>query len=79
MSAIAWAQRVRCDWPGCQSEGEATLGESLPYRQLPAGWADLSGFHLQFSDGRILQELCSIHALATFAQAAKVFQNANDQ
>lgn len=70
MSAIQWAKTIRCDWPGCQSEGEVILNPRWPDREIPAGWADLGMAYTRMTDvrGPTVREFCSIHSSFTVAQ-----------
>lgn len=83
MAAITWARSVRCDYPGCKSEGEVKLREGWPDRTLPAGWLDLSAVHVMLQDAvaRRYNEFCSIHSSFSLSQvtaALKIIEDGRD-
>jgi hypothetical protein len=72
VSAIQYAVKLRCDYPGCESVGDA-LSESEP----PAGWLSLAPFGppaIEIRDpfGMYLRDFCSLHASVPLNKLAEV-------
>lgn len=74
MSTLVYAQRISCDWPGCQSVAEMKMPASSTHlRVMPAGWVDLRPYIVR-ADGRIVGEVCTIHARATVEDLAAILR-----
>jgi hypothetical protein len=88
MSIIRYANRLRCDWPGCRMEGDVTLasqGEHSYREILPPGWESLraKGYvamrdmrGLDMSDFCPVHSQCSIHTLLDSLAINEVYHHA---
>lgn len=67
MAVTQFAWRLTCDYPGCQS-----VGEAMQLEQPPAGWLSLRGAGMEVRNayGVTLGEFCSLHANVPLSKLA---------
>ena len=65
MSSIRYADRIRCDYPDCQSVADATVNEGTFTHKPPDGWLSMggrSGITIMTAYGQHVGDLCSLHS-----------------
>jgi hypothetical protein len=75
MSSIRWADRIRCDYPGCESMADTRIDEKNFTHLAPAGWLSLGRRSISVTDpfGRMIMDLCSLHASTPIDKLAALF------
>lgn len=76
MTAIRYADRVRCDYPDCESYADTGVDEGFAARKPAAGWVALGHWSLLVATptGQNISDLCSLHASTPIDKLAAVFE-----
>jgi hypothetical protein len=78
MSAIMYASRVTCDYPGCQNTADVTMDEGTYQTYVrPDGWLSMTGnraINVMTPFGLNVSDLCPLHASTPIDKLAAAFE-----